>query len=212
MNIRVFFPGAIALSLFAASPAVCADAPAAHVRGTVSAIAGDKVTIATAHGPVVVTGTAATKFAGVTPGSPSDIAPGTFIGTANVPGDGAARALEVVVFPKALAGTGEGDYPWDLPAPGGHSSSMTNGTVATPRASSMTNATVSTISGGSTRTVTLTYKGGTKKVAIEPGTPIVRIGPASRALLVPGAHVVAFPPADAVSRIVIGEKGAVPPM
>jgi len=186
--------------------------PAHHVRGTVSAVTGNRVAIKTDQGTVVVTLSQATKFAGVIPGSLSDIGPGTFIGTANVPGPGAARALEVVVFPKALAGTGEGDYPWDLPAPGGHMSAMTNGTVATPRMSSMTNATVSHVQSGSTKTVTLTYKGGTKTVAIGPGTPIVRIVPASRAMIVPGARVVAFPPLDGASRIIVGEKGATPPM
>jgi hypothetical protein len=211
MKLPLYVTGALALSLLAASAAVCAEAPAIHVRGTVSSTAGDKVTIATARGAVAVTLTAATKFAAVTPGNIADIVPGTFIGTANVPGEGAARALEVVVFPKALAGTGEGDYPWDLPAPGGHSS-MTNGTVAEPRGSSMTNATVAHVEGDAVKTVMLSYKGGTKKVTIEPGTPIVRIGPGSRDLLVTGAHVVAFPPNDAVSRIVIGKDGAIPPM
>ncbi|WP_252721386.1 hypothetical protein, partial [Acinetobacter baumannii] len=45
----------------------------------------------------------------------SAIAPGSFIGTAAEPGpDGQLQALEVLVFPEALRGTGEGHYPWDL--------------------------------------------------------------------------------------------------
>src|SRR5271157_4982172 len=52
---------------------------------------------------------------------------GDFVGIASMPkpsgGDG---AIEVLVFPAALKGTGEGSYPWDL-KPG---STMTNATVA----------------------------------------------------------------------------------
>jgi len=199
--------GALAVAAIADEPA-----PVHHIRGTVSAVKGDVITIATASGPVTVTLTPKTQLAGVVPATAADITAGTFIGTANVDGTGPARALEVVVFPKALAGTGEGNYPWDLPAGGGHMSSMTNGTVAAPKMSSMTNATVTSVENGDVKTVKLTYKGGTKTVAIPAGTPIVRVVPASRALLVPGVHVVAFPPADAAGAVIIGEKGVVPPM
>ncbi len=193
--------------------AQAADAPLQHhVRGTVASVSGDKVTITTATGPVVVTVGPKTGYAGVVPASMSDITAGTFIGTANVTGSGPARALEVVVFPKALAGTGEGDYPWDLPAGRAHKSTMTNGTVAAQKMSSMTNATVSHIAGGSMKTVTLTYKGGTKVVSIPPDAPIVRVVPATKDLVVTGAHVVAFPPNSAAPFIIIGEKGVVPPM
>jgi len=189
-----------------------ADAPPHHIRGVVADVAGDKVTITTADGPAVVTISDKTKFAGVLPAKADDITPGTFIGTANVEGTGPARALEVVVFPAAMAGTGEGDYPWDLPAGGGHMSTMTNGTVAEPKMSTMTNGTVATEKSGATKVVKLTYKGGTKVVSIGPDTPIVRVVPASRALLVKGAHVVAFPPASGAPFVVIGEQGTVPPM
>jgi len=213
MNTRTVLSALGALAVCAAPLAgFAADAPAHHVRGTVTAVTGDTVTIATADGPAVVTISDKTHFAGVVPGKPGDITPGTFIGTANVVGSGPARALEVVVFPPAMAGTGEGDYPWDLPAGGGHTSTMTNGTVAAPKMSSMTNGTVASAQSGAAKVVKLTYKGGTKVVSIGPGTPIVRVVPGSRSLLVKGAHVVAFPPASGVPFVVIGEQGAVPPM
>jgi hypothetical protein len=208
---RIFTAAAAALLLGSLAPAL-ADTPVQHVRGTISSVSGDKVTIATSTGPVVVTLGPATKYGGVAPAALSDIKAGTFIGTANVPGDGPARALEVVVFPASLAGSGEGDYPWDLGSSAGDASSMTNGTVAAPQTSSMTNATVSHVEAGANKVVTLTYKGGTKVVAISPSTPIVRIVPATRALIVAGAHVVVFPPLSPASRIVVGEQGAVPPM
>jgi hypothetical protein len=214
MKITKFLPAlAVCTSLALSTLSAGAETPMQHhVRGTVSAVAGNNVTIATAQGNVVVTIGSMTHFIGVVPANVAAITAGTFIGTANVNGAGAARALEVVVFPKSMAGMGEGDYPWDLPATGGHMSSMTNGTVAAPKMSSMTNATVSHVGGTSTKTVTLTYKGGTKVVAIPPGVPIVSIAPASRALIVPGAHVVVFPGHAQAGAIIVGEKGAIPPM
>jgi len=142
----------VALAAFAFPVALnAAGAPAQHVRGTISAVTPKLVTVTTATGSVSVPLDAKTKVAGVVPATASEITSGTFIGTANVPGPGAARALEVVVFPKALAGTGEGDYPWDLPARGRSSSTMTNGTVASggSRTSMMTNATVKNVTNGS---------------------------------------------------------------
>ncbi len=142
------FAAAIAATLSLSTIALADPVPAVHVRGTISAVHGDSLTIATAKGPVVVRIDPKTHVAGVLPATVDDISAGTFIGTANVPGPGAARALEVVVFPKAMAGTGEGDYPWDLPAGGNRMSAMTNGTVLKPKHSSMTNATVTKVANG----------------------------------------------------------------
>ena len=217
---------AVASSAFAL-PAAAANAPQPHVRGTISTVSPTALTVTTATGSVDVPVDAKTKVAGVVPASASEIRPGTFIGTANVPGPGAARALEVVVFPKAMAGTGEGDYPWDLPAgnqhpkmtngtvAGGNRSMMTNGTVGGSGGHSMmTNATVSNVSGGGQKTVKLSYKGGTKTVAIPANAPIVRIVPGSKSLLTAGAHVVVFPGAGKAPApfVIVGEKGVVPPM
>jgi hypothetical protein len=78
----------------------------------------------------------------------------------------------------------------------------------------MTNATVTSVdSGMAAKTVTLTYTGGSKSVSIAPGTPVVRIVPGSKSLLVSGAHIVAFPgPNGTAARVVVGEQGAKPPM
>jgi len=55
------------------------------------------------------------------------IQPNSYIGTAALAGsDGQLKALEVLVFPEAARGTGEGHFPWDL-QPG---STMTNATVS----------------------------------------------------------------------------------
>ena len=220
---------AFALLALQAAPAFAAGTPPQqHVRGTLSAVSPTALTVATANGSVIVPIGAKTGVLGVVPATASEITTGTFIGTANVAGSGGARALEVVVFPKAMAGTGEGDYPWDLPAGGKHSmmtngtvgnsgghSMMTNGTVSGSGHSMMTNATVSHVSGSDVKTVNLTYKGGTKSVTIPADAPIVRIVPGTKALLAAGAHVVVFPSAagNAPARaVIVGEKGVTPPM
>ncbi len=195
---------------------LAAGEPDRHVRGTISTVSATSVVVATPTGPVSVALDAKTAVVGVVPATIADIKTGTFIGTANVPGPGAARALEVVVFPKSMAGTGEGDYAWDLPAGGKKSSTMTNGTVAMSdgKKSMMTNATVKSTSGSTMKTMTLTYKGGSKTVSIPENAPIVRVVPGTKALLAKGAHVVAFPGAKAGASpfIIVGEKGVVPPM
>ena len=207
---------AIALAVITLrTPAFAADAdPQHHVRGTLSAVSPTALTVATATGSVVVAVGAKTGILGVVPATASDITPGTFIGTANVTGPGPARALEVVIFPKAMAGTGEGDYAWDLPAGGKHSM-MTNGTVGTSGGHSMmTNATVSRVMGSGLKTVNLAYKGGTKTVTIPADAPIVRIVPGTKSLLASGEHVFVIPGAGTAPAraVIVGEKGAVPPM
>jgi hypothetical protein len=205
-----------------------ADEPAAvhHVRGVVSAVLANAITVKTATGSDSVPIDAKTRIVGVVPATADEITSGTFIGTANVPGatSTSARALEVVVFPASMAGAGEGDYAWDLPAGGGHSS-MTNGTVApshtmmtngtvAPSHTMMTNGTVMGVNNRGSKIVTLQYKGGSKMVTIGPGIPVVRMVAGSRSLLASGAHVVVAPgPSGAAARaVIVGEQGAVPPM
>jgi hypothetical protein len=100
-----------------------------------------------------------------------------------------------------MKGTGEGSYPWDLKP----KSTMTNATVSNA---------VKEVDG---RTVTLTYRGGEKKISIPDGTPIVTFAPATPADLKPGATV--FVPAKrgdngalSTGFVVVGTNGIVPPM
>ena len=95
-----------------------------------------------------------------------DIKPGDFVGIASLPGSaGGDGAIEVLIFPPAMKGTGEGSYPWDLKP----KSTMTNGTVMNA---------VKEVDG---RTLTVSYKGGEKKLAVSDGIPIVTFGPATKA-------------------------------
>ena len=82
----------------------------------------------------------------------------------------------------------------------------------------MTNATVNNeVKGTDGKTVTLTYKGGEKKVDIKDDTPIVQLGDATKADLVPGAKV--FINASGMSgdkiekgAVVVVKDGVTPPM
>ncbi len=138
----------------------------------------------------------------VVPAKLEDIKPGSYVGTAAVPqGNGVQRAIEVLIFPEAMRGTGEGHFPWDL----------------TPE-STMTNATVeSSVAAVDGRMLTLKYKDGDKKVAVPPEAPIVTFEPGDRSLLKTGNHVfvTTTKAADgslAASRISVGKDGFVPPM
>ena len=123
------FPGAIALAALlgigALSSAEAADN--VRVRGTVVGLDGSTLTVKTREGPnAMLMLKPGWKMAGVAKASVEDIKPGDFVGIASLPttsgGDG---AIEVLVFPPAMKGTGEGNYPWDLKP----KSSMTNATV-----------------------------------------------------------------------------------
>ena len=174
-----------------------------HVRGTVASVEGSAVTIKTNGGKDIgLTIGDDWRIAGVVPASLSDVKKGVFIGTANVQDSSGNRALEVVVFPEKMRGTGEGDYGWDLKP----KSSMTNANVEQ---------TVESVDGS---TVTLKYKGGEKTVTIAPSTPIVTFADATKDDVKPGAKVFisGTPNPDGTMLIkgflAVGKDGTTPPM
>jgi hypothetical protein len=207
MNLKLpeAFGGVIALAAFLGigvlSPAQAAET--VRVRGTVVGLDGSTLTVKTREGPnAMLMLKPGWKMAGVAKASVEDIKPGDFVGIASLPtASGGDGAIEVLVFPPALKGTGEGSYPWDLKP----KSSMTNATV--------TNA----VKGVDGRTLDLSYSGGEKKISIPDGVPIVTFGPATEADLKPGATV--FVPAQkgddgmlAAGFVVVGNNGVDPPM
>jgi hypothetical protein len=208
MNLKLpqAFGGAIALTAFLGiavlSPAQAAET--VRVRGTVVGLEGSTLTVKTREGPdAKLMLKPGWKMAGLAKASLADVKPGDFVGIASLPtaagGDG---AVEVLVFPPAMKGTGEGSYAWDLKP----KSTMTNATV--------TNA----VKGVDGRTLDLSYSGGKeKKISIPDGVPIVTFGPATEADLKPGAAV--FVPAQkgddgvlAAGFVVVGNNGIAPPM
>jgi hypothetical protein len=141
---------------------------------------------------------------------------GVYLGTTATPqADGTLLASEVHVFSEAMRGTGEGHRP----VPNDPSSTMTNATVANVSAPKTTSATVSSVAASSTREhglrMTLRYAGGEKTVVVPDGVPIVMMEMGDRAMLVPGAHVVAYvtrqPDGKLLAeRVSIGKAGYVP--
>jgi glucose/arabinose dehydrogenase len=195
---------AMALAVALAWGTAQAQPQPARLRGTITAVDGNDVTMTTRDGGTAKIALAADWTATlVFPVAMSDIKQNSFVGTAALPQpDGSLKALEVVVFPEAARGAGEGHRPWDL----------------LPQ-STMTNATVTAlVQGNDGNTLTLTYKGGSKTVAVGKDTPIVSFRPGDRALVKPGAKAVIFgaiPSGEnsyTAKSVLVGQDGMMPPM
>jgi hypothetical protein len=174
-----------------------------HVRGAIANLDGSTLTVKTREGATAALALKpGWKVTGVAAVSLGDIKPGDFVGIASLPREaGGDGAVEVLVFPAAMKGTGEGSYRWDLKP----NSTMTNATVSSA---------VKDVEG---RTLTLSYKGGEKTISVPDGTPVVTFAQATQADLKPGATV--FVPAErgadgalSTGFVVVGENGVAPPM
>lgn len=203
-----------------AAPAMPA---AVRVRGTVQSATPSLLTVKTKSGTLLRVKLAPkVPVLGVVPSSRAQIKDNSFLGIASVTlPNGTQQAREVVVFPEAGRGTGEGSYPWDLPGTAAGHSKMTNGTVkrSKPTGSRMTNGTVKHGSTGDA--LTLEFKNGTgtgtQRLTLPPNIPIVTFVPGQPGLLKPGAHVFVIAKRAAngalsADRVMVGKNGLVPPM
>lgn len=193
----------VVLALGAVTTLSAQAADKARVRGVVESLSGDTLMVKSREGKdVTIKLKSGWAVNGIVNASVTDIKPGDFVGIASVPTDsGINGALEVLIFPAAMKGTGEGDYGWDLKP----KSSMTNATVASA---------VTSVNGP---TLSLTYKGGEKKISIPPGTPVVTFGKATKDDIKPGAGVIINGTTNGDNTvesdsIVIGINGVIPPM
>ena len=182
-----------------------------RVRGTVDKAEGSTVTIKTDDGKSETVDVSGAKFAWVVPSSLDQIKDGVFIGTATK-GENPMTALEVVLFPESMRGTGEGHYGWDTitdqtaGAGAKVKSAMTNGTVKADKAAS-----------GGERTLTVSYgKDGSKEIGVPSSAPIVAFEPADKAILTPGSKVFAVVAKDGSKAegklVAVGKDGLTPPM
>jgi hypothetical protein len=176
MTTKFLLAGALIALL--AVPAAAQNAPEGtptRIRGTVEKLDGQSLMVKSREGQQL-TITLAPNFtvAAVVKKSLGDIKAGDFVGAASTKGtDGKLHALEVLIFPEALRGTGEGERAWDL----------------TPD-SLMTNATVAGIASATQgQVLKVTYKGGEAEIIVAPNTPVVTFAPADASLLKPGAAV-----------------------
>lgn len=201
MNRRTLLLAGLALPLLNRAASAQA-APSRRIRGKVVSLNGRTLVVATREGPnVTITVAENLAVAEVKPLTLEAIQPNSYVGIASMKAGGKDVALEVLVFPEAMRGAGEGSGAWDLQPE-----------------STMTNAAVSGITGAANgRVLTLAYKGEKRDIIVPPDAPIVTFAPADRSLLVPGAPVFlsAATAADGsmtTGRITTGRDGHAPPM
>jgi hypothetical protein len=195
----------IAAFIFAFCAASLAQAPSgtpARVRGTVESVQGNTVIVKARNGESMTVRLADDyTVIGIAKASVADVTSGKFIGTTTVgERNGALVAQEIHIFPESMRGTGEGHRDHDLPA-----SKMTNASVADIKAV------------GPDRIMTVTYKGGEKKVLIPDNAIVVAYVPAEKSELKPGApvYINAQRAADGsltAPRVNVGLRGQIPPM
>src|SRR3984885_2722272 len=192
---------AVGLSLAGGAFAQSGGSPA-RLRGKIDAVSADAIQLTLRNGTKASAKLPPNaRIVWLTVAQPSEIKPGSYVGTAAVPlADGSLKALEVQVFPESLRGVGEGSRDWDL----GPGSSMTNGTVGS-------------LVAAKGRTITITYKGGEKSVVVPDDVPIVTYEPANREALTVGSNVLingtrAADGTVTVTSVSVGKNGLIPPM
>ncbi len=189
--------GLVAGIVFAAS--VAQAQTSVRVRGTIAGVDGKFLLVKSRDGRdlkleladnLTVAVAKAVRF--------EDLKQGDYVGSTTKAGaDGTHVALEVHYLAPTVP---EGQGPWDL-QPG---STMTNANVA------------SMVIGTGTRELTLQFKGGTQKILVPEGVPIVRTVPGSRTDLVPGEYVFLAAQAGTdgtltAARVQVSKDGVKPP-
>jgi hypothetical protein len=195
-----------ALVALLASPAAAQNAPEGtptRIRGTVEKLDGQTLTVKSREGPQLTIALAPNfTVSAVVKKSLADIKTGDYVGAASLKGsDGKLHALEVLIFPEVLRGTGEGERPWDLVP----DSLMTNATVA------------GVASAAQGQVLKVAYKGGESEIIVPSDIPIVTFVPGDSSLLKPGAAIftgaLKKPDGSLTAARVTAEKdGVKPPM
>lgn len=188
----------LAAGLMLASAVATAQAPM-RVRGTITSLDGDVLSVKTRDGKdlkIHLTpnyGVAAAKSVTL-----ADFKPGSYVGsTAKKNAAGHLVASEVHRLPPQAK---PGHTPWDT-APG---DTMTNANVG------------SVVKSAGGNELTLEYQGGSQKILVPDGTPIIDFVPGDKSLLVPGATVflgasVAADGKLSAGRVAVSKDGAKPP-
>lgn len=101
--------GFVIAGLTAASVAASAAAAPQRIRGTIEGVSGNTMTVKSDAGSTVrVALDSKTKYVSVLPSSLASLKKGEFIGTATKGPNDFMVALELVIFPASMRGTGEG--------------------------------------------------------------------------------------------------------
>ena len=174
-----------------------------RVRGTITAFDGKELTVKSREGKDLQMELAENATLAYPKAlTLADLKPGVGLGSAAMKRpDGTLVALEVHVFPPDRPIPNEGHRPYDLQ----------------PEAT-MTNAMVSAmVEAANGRELTLTYPGGSQKLLVPEGVPIVTFVPADRSLLKPGESVSIATNVGAdgkmtAQRIQVSKDGVKPPL
>lgn len=157
---------------------------ATAVRGTVSTATDSMIVVTTSAGDIRVAVSSPLEVYSRGPADISEVTGSSFVGVTSVAQpDGTQSATEIHIFPEALRGTNEGSFLMGGQAGAGSPSTMTNGTVATPR---MTNGTASGVTGGK---LVVDYRGGSQTISIPSGVAVTKIT-RTDTKLAPGSNVV----------------------
>ncbi|PRY04363.1 DUF5666 domain-containing protein [Paraburkholderia sp. BL25I1N1] len=192
----------VALTLTSAAFAQTPAGKPERIRGDIVSLTGSTLTVHRRSGDTVTIQLSDKSVVnGVKAMQLADIKPGSYVGAAAMPGpDGKLTAKEVLVFPEAARGMGEGRYAWDL----GVNTSMTNANVDT------------VVEGTNGRDLKLSYKGGSNTISVPPTAPVVTLIPATRDELTAGKKVFVVATSNggsyAAQFVVVEKDGVVPPM
>ena len=158
------------LALMASSAVVLAQSNM-RVRGTISSLDGDVLSVKSREGKdLKLHLTPDAQIAVAKKLALSDIKPGTYVGVTSVPQGGKQVAKEVHLIPPAAP---SGHMDWDL-VPG---SKMTNANLQ---------AAVAAVGGNE---ITLKYKDGEQKITVPNGTPIIGFDNGDRSALKKGETI-----------------------
>jgi hypothetical protein len=192
----------VLLSILLAVAGIAGAQTPARVRGTITAIDGNLLSVKSREGKELKIEIAPdATFSYMKKLSLADVKPGTPLGTSAVArADGKIVALELHLFPSGRPVPGEGHRPWDLEP----NSTMTNGMVT------------AMVEAGNGRELTLSYKDGTQRVVVPANIPIVTSQAGDRSLLVVGeyAFIAVTAAADGkmtAQRLQVGKDGVRPP-
>jgi hypothetical protein len=207
---------------------IAAPAPE-RLRGTVSTVSANKLTVRTAAGDVSMLLAGDTKYLTAARSDLNHIAAGSYVGVAAKNVGDKLVALDVLIFPLSMRGAAEGHFDWDrlpdttLVGGSNTSSSMTNGNVASVAKggsgatadTTMTNGSVTAASEhGGTRQLKVTYKGGEQVILVPPTAPVVKLQIGTLSDIKPGDAVFVNAIADGskttAGLIIVGTDGVLP--
>src|SRR5215510_14393467 len=188
----------LAAGLMLASAVATAQTPM-RVRGTITSFQGDVLSVKTRDGKDVKINLAPNFTVSAAKAvTLADFGPGAYVGsTAKKNATGQLVASEVHRLPPQAK---PGHTPWDT-APG---DTMTNANVG------------SVVKSAGGNQLTLDYQGGSQKILVPDGTPIVDFVPGDKSLLVPGATVFIGAQVEAdgkitAGRVAVSKDGVKPP-